>query len=193
MHISKAIKHLKWKFENVWNITEDDIKAYKAIVNYKEHNESVNLSKNESLAKLYIFVLRRLIEKEERTIYDLEIHKKINIILEDSVYNHCLKLMNQLNNSNMYFRIKENVKDIEMPFNHVHPSNYIDCISDEVDNNKKLELVLKYQEEKKKYKERLHNFIDNNSDKLTNHIFNENDIIKFIEQQISYIIDKYEK
>lgn len=94
MDINKAIQHFKYKLTNSWKPTKFDIEAYNAILEYKELQESINISKNESLAKLWIHQLMLLSNTNcyngERSI------QVIDEILEKSVYEWCLKLKEQL-------------------------------------------------------------------------------------------------
>jgi len=94
MNIDKALEHFKWKMQNKWKPTETDIEAYNSIIEYKEQQESVNLQQNESFAKLWIHQLMLL---SNTNMYDGQrAIQVIDEILEESVYDWCMKLKEQL-------------------------------------------------------------------------------------------------
>ena len=162
--MEKAIEHFKWKFENVWKPTPDDIKAYKAIIQYKEIQDSHNLSQNESLAKLWIFTLMSLNRTEmysaERAI------QVIDEILQKSVYEWCQDL-------------HKNIKMLN--FNSVLGEDYIKVIKDNnITNMYDLNDILPNEVIlSDKHKELL---------KALKTDIKEDNIIKFVEKNISRII-----
>ena len=54
MNIEQALRRIGWRFKNHWKPNEADLKAYNAIVDFVELQQSVNLSANENMAKLWI-------------------------------------------------------------------------------------------------------------------------------------------
>lgn len=142
MNINKALEHFEWKLKNSWKPTKKDVEAYNSIVDYKEIQESINLSRNENLAKLWIHQMILLSNTDsytgERCI------QVIDEILDKSVYHWCLEMKEQL--PMMQFRAlrKLNSSDKEL--------------------SKTLCLEV-----------------------------SEDNIIKFVEKQITRIINKYEK
>ena len=52
MNIDKALSHFEWKLKNHWKPTPKDIEAYNSIIDFRDLQQSENLSKNENLAKL---------------------------------------------------------------------------------------------------------------------------------------------
>ena len=112
MRIDKALEHFKWKFENKWKPTEKDVEAFKAIIEYKEKQESINLQQNNNFAKLWIHQLILLSNSEmytgERCI------QVIDEILSKSVYDWCLELQQQLSIMRFNALSKEGASDEEL-------------------------------------------------------------------------------
>lgn len=95
MTINKALEHFDWKFRNVWKPTKLDVEAINTIIKFKENQESINLSENEALAKLWIHQLMLLNETEMYTAQ--RAIQVIDEILSHSVYDWALKLHEQTN------------------------------------------------------------------------------------------------
>ena len=94
MNINKALEHFKWKMQNKWKPTETDIQAYNSIIDYKEQQEKKSLQENENLAKLWI---HQLILLSNTNMYDGKRSiQVIDEILEESAYDWCMKLKEQL-------------------------------------------------------------------------------------------------
>ncbi|QQV90465.1 hypothetical protein Harreka1_58 [Olleya phage Harreka_1] len=94
MNIDKALSHFKYKLTNSWKPTPTDIKAYNAILDYKEQQESHVLSQNESLAKLFI---HQFILMCSTNLYTSEMAlKSIDDILSKSVYDWTMTLKEQI-------------------------------------------------------------------------------------------------
>ena len=95
MNIDKALQHFEYKLKNHWKPTAKDIEAYNSILDFKEHRQSVSLSENELLAKLWIHQLMLLntsnLYSAERSI------QVIDEILSKSVYDWVLRLTEQMN------------------------------------------------------------------------------------------------
>ena len=94
MNINKALEHFEWKFKNSWKPTQRDIEAFNAIIEYKEVQNSYNMSKNESLAKLWIHQLILLANSNMYT--GQRCIQVLDEILSKSVYSWCIKLKNEL-------------------------------------------------------------------------------------------------
>ncbi|WP_372938710.1 hypothetical protein [Seonamhaeicola sp.] len=97
MSINKALKDLKWSFENKFKdkLSDRDIEAYKTIVGFVETQHSVNLTQNEALAKLWI---HQLILLNSTELYDAKRSiEVIDEILSKSVYEWCLEMQKQAN------------------------------------------------------------------------------------------------
>lgn len=165
MNIDKALEHFQYKFKNNWKPTPRDIEAYNAIVEYKELQETKNLSENESLAKLWIHQLILLNETEmysaERAI------QVIDEILSKSVYDWAKKMHEQAN----IMRFKTILDD----------KQYKDALIN-LEFGKICEIGSTLIDEKK----------DEFNKALKAEIKEEN-VIKFIKQQITRIINKFEK
>ena len=89
MNINKALEHLEWKFKNSWRPTKTDVEAYNSIVEYKELQESRNLSQNENLAKLWIHQMILLSNTDSYS--GTRCIEVIDEILTKSVYDWCLR------------------------------------------------------------------------------------------------------
>ena len=105
MNINKALEHLEWKFKNSWRPTKTDVEAYNSIVEYKELQESRNLSQNENLAKLWIHQMILLSNTDSYS--GTRCIEVIDEILTKSVYDWCLEMKEQL--PMMNFRAAEKI------------------------------------------------------------------------------------
>lgn len=165
MNIQKALSHFEYKFKNNWKPTQKDIEAYNAIVEYKELQETKSLSENESLAKLWI---HQLILLNETEMYSAErAIQVIDEILSKSVYDWAKKMHEQANI--MRFKTLLDTKE------------YKDALIN-LEYDKIKEIGSKLIDEKK-----VEFYKALNSD------VKEENIIKFIKQQITRIINKFEK
>ena len=160
MNIDKALDHFKWKFKNSWKPTETDIKAYNTIIEFKEMQESINLSENEALAKLWIHQLMLLNDTEmyssERAI------QVIDEILSKSVYEWCIKLRSQANI--MRFKTLLETSEYKIALKERKPLKMHEIGYKQINDNPE------------KFKEAL------------NREIKEDDIIKFVERQITRIL-----
>jgi hypothetical protein len=165
MNINKALEHFKFKFQNSWKPTPRDIEAYNAIVEFKTLQETKNLSEHETLAKLWI---HQMVLLSRTKLYSGERSiQVIDEILNKSVYDWCVILQNEI--PLMRFQSIGNIK--------------YQLTEESVLNRTKL-------------RERDKNIIDNHSKELRDALvyeISEDDIIKFVERQITRIINKYEK
>jgi trans-2-enoyl-CoA reductase len=165
MNIDKALSHLKWKFENHWKPTPKDVEAFNAILNYKDYQETTNLTKNENLAKLWI---HQLILLNETDMYSAErAIQVIDEILEKPVYDWVKKLHNQVNI--MRFKTLLDSKEYKKALIDLKPFNMKDIGIKTINNNED-EFVKALKED----------------------VLEEN-IIKFVSSQITRVINKYEK
>lgn len=162
MKIQRALDHFKWKFQNKWKPTPTDVEAYNAIIEYVEFQNSVNLTQNESLAKLWI---EKMILLSSSNMYSGErCIQVIDEILEKSVHDWCMILKEQIP---------------MMRFNSVASDKYplkeedVRDISKIMDRNRKI----------------VSEFEDELSNSLKYEI-SEKNIIKFVEKQISRILNK---
>lgn len=164
MNINKALEHFQYKFKNNWKPTQRDIEAYNAIVDYKEMQETKILNENESLAKLWI---HQLILLSRSNMYNGErCIQVIDEILSLSVYEWCLKLQNELP---------------MMRFNSVGMGKYqID--TETVLNRTKLSQI----------NEQIINEFENELTEALKYEPKEEDVIRFVSNQINRIIDKHE-
>lgn len=166
MNIDKALNHFEWKFKNHWKPTEKDVEAINSIIEYREHQDSVNLQKNESLAKLWIDKLMTL---NDTNMYSAErAIQVIDEVLDNSVYHQCKKLHKNIGNMQINVLLKE-----ELGYLEALKSGNITKL-DEIN-----EKIVKEQPEK------LLKFLKND--------VKEDNIIKFVEKHITRIIKKYEK
>src|SRR5690606_3830341 len=165
MNIDKALAHFEWKFKNHWKPTKRDIEAYNSILEYKEIQDSINMNKNDSLAKLWIHQLILLSRSNmytgERSI------QVIDEILSKTVYEWCEILRNQI--PMMRFR-SVGMGKYQIDTETVLNRSKMDSIDKEIIENFETELTeaLKYE-------------------------ISEENIIKFVEKEISRIITKFEK
>lgn len=164
MNIEKALEHFEWKFKNHWKPTKKDLEAYNAILDYKEIQETKNLSENENLAKLWIHQLMLLnktkMYSSERAI------QAIDEILNTSVYSWCKELHRQIG---------------FMQWNVMLGDEYSKAL-EEGNITKMQNISTKLIDEKEKEIWNL----------LTKEVKEEN-IIKFVSGQITRIINKFEK
>lgn len=163
MDIDKALNHFEWKLKNHWKPTKKDIEAYNAILDFKEHRQSVSLSENELLAKMWIHQLMLLntsnLYSAERAI------QVIDEILSKSVYDWVLRLKDQTNT--MRFNSLLNKSNSNTLNNDLKPLEVIqNSLERIVSDETKLEKA------------------------FTDEVSEEN-IIKFVKQQINRIINKY--
>jgi hypothetical protein len=105
MNIERAISHFefrlvekdsKGKIKLKGNLKPNlnDLKAYNAIIEYKEKQEDINLEQNENLAKLWVHTLMTL---NVTNLYSAEqCIVEIDKILEPTVYDWCLLLQEKL-------------------------------------------------------------------------------------------------
>ena len=166
MTITKAIEYLEWKFtKSGVKPSKKDIEAYNSIIDYKELQETKTLQENELLAKLWI---HQLILLNETQMYSAERSiQVIDEILSKSVYDWAKKMHEQANI--MRFKTLLDTKE------------YKDALIN-LEYDKIKEIGSKLIDEKK------HEF-----DKALKNEIKEENIIKFIKQQITRIINKFEK
>jgi hypothetical protein len=165
MNINKALEHFQYKFKNSWKPTPKDIEAYNAIVDFKELQETKNMAENELLAKLWV---HQLILLSRSNMYNGERSiQVIDEILSKSVYEWCIKLKNEI--PMMRFNSVGMGKyqiDAETVLNQTKLSQINNAIIDEFETD--LTKALK------------HELIEEN-------------IIKFVKEQITRILNKFEK
>lgn len=165
MNINKALEHFKWKFENSWKPTKKDVEAFNSIVEYKEIQESKSLSENELLAKLWI---HQLILLARTNMYNGErCVQVIDEILSKPVYEWCLILKDEIP---------------LMRFNAVGVHKY-QLEKENVLNRTKLSEI----------NEKIINEFETDLTKALKSEISEDNIIKFVSQNINRIIDKFEK
>ena len=164
MDIEKAIDHFTWKFKNSWKPTKKDIEAFNAILDFKEHTESVNLQKNDSLAKLWI---HQLILFARSGSYDGErCIQVLDGILERSVYDWCMVLKKEI--PMMRFN---SVGSVKYP---LEPMDYFNITKLDERNEKIVKEFETELTEAMKYE------------------ISEEDIIKFVKRQITRVLNIYE-
>lgn len=165
MNIDKALEHFKWKLQNSWKPTKSDLEAYNAIIDFKQLQEQEVLTRNESLAKLWI---EKLILLNRSKMYDAKRSiQVIDEILDKPLYDLCLVLKNEIP---------------MMRFNSVGSSKYP---IEEKDSLNTLKMIERNEKIVAEFETEL-------TEALKYEISEEN-IIKFVEQQINRIINKYEK
>jgi hypothetical protein len=165
MNIEKALEHFKWKFDNVQKPSTKDIKAFNSILEWKETQESINLQRNESLAKLWI---HQLILLNESNLYSAErAIQVIDEILNKSVYDWTIILKDKIS---------------IMRFNAILLEKGMKPLANDLNLTKARLSVL----------ETLSNHKEELEKEFTSEITEEN-TIKFVEKQINRIITKYEK
>lgn len=165
MTIEKALEHFQYKFKNNWKPTQRDIEAFNSILEYKQFNETRILNENESLAKLWI---HQLILMAQTRLHSSETAvKEIDKILDKSVYEWC-KILTE-----------------EIPmirFNSI--GNYKYPLKQEDEWN-----ITKMQERNKKI---VAEFETELTEAMKMQV-DEDKIIKFVEANITRIINKFEK
>jgi hypothetical protein len=165
MNIDKALSHFEWKLKNHWKPTSKDIQAYNSIIDFRDLQQSENISKNENLAKLWI---HQLILLARTNSYDgKRCIQVIDEILNKSVYEWC------------------QILQLEIPmmrFNNIGMDKYsIDA--ETLLNRTKMDLI---------NKEIVENFENELTENLKYNI-SEEYCIKFVEKQINRIINDFEK
>lgn len=176
MNIDKALKHFKFKLietDSQGNIklktnfkpTLNDLKAYNAILDYKEVEEALYMAKNESLAKLWIHQLilfsRTGLYSGERAI------QVIDEILEKDLYQWCLALKDEI----PMLRFGA-VGHIKYP---LEPKDYYN-IDKLIERNEKITSEFETELTKE-----------------LKYTISEEKIIKFVQTQINRILTKYDK
>ena len=165
MNIEKALEHFEWKFKNTWKPTKHDVEAYNAILDYKDLQESINMSKNENFTKLWI---HQLILFARTGLYTGEASiQTLDEIMKISVFDWCMNLKEEI--PLMRFGI---VGAVKYP---LEPKDYYNMT---------------------KQKERREAIIRDFETELTKelkHEISEENIIKFVENQITRAINKFEK
>ena len=166
MNIVKALEHFKWKCQNSWKPTKRDIEAFNAIVEYKELQEIQAMSENESLAKLWIHQLMILNNTE---LYSAEqAIQAIDEILDKPVYFWVQQLHKNIGLMNL------NAKFINHP-------EYIEAV-------RKGNILKMYESTKE--------IVDKHGEeilKILKKDVKEENIIKFVNQNINRILNKYDK
>ena len=165
MNIEKALEHIEWKFRNTWKPTSKDIEAFNSVLQWKELQEQRTLSGNESLAKLWIEKML-LLNRTNLYIGERSI-QVIDEILSKSVYECCLVLKNEIP---------------LMRFNSVGSSKY------PIEEKDALNIT--------KMQERNALIISEFETELTealNYKISEDNIIKFVQKEITRIINTFEK
>ena len=175
MKIEKALNHFEWRLTvkneqgKVTGLKGNlkpsltDIEALNSIIQWKEHQESIVLARNEGLAKLWIHQLILLSNTKmyngERSI------QVIDEILNKEVYEWCMILKEQLP---------------LMRFNSVALDKY--PLEDVMNRTKQLER-----------KDAIINEFETELTEAFKYEISEDNIIKFVKSQINRIINKYEK
>ena len=83
--ITKAINHFKWKFQNSWKPTQQDVEAYNQIVEFTEKKHEQQFVDQQLFAKLYIKYYGELIRYYKSSVFDKEPQKEINRILDTPI------------------------------------------------------------------------------------------------------------
>jgi len=165
MNIYKALEHFEWKLKNHWKPTKKDIEAYNAIIDFKELQETKNLSENELFAKMWI---HQLILLSRCNMYDgkrcLEV---LDEILSKSVYHWCEMLKEE-----MWLMKYNSIGNDKYPINSQDEYNLTEL------HKRKDKIIKEYSEQ---LKEAL----------VTEITIDE--VISFVKKQITLAIDKYEK
>ena len=166
MNIDKALERLEWRFKSSWKVNENDIEAFNAILKFKEQSESKNLLENENFAKLWIHQLILLSETEMYT--GERSMQVIDEILNRSVFDWCLILQTKLG---------------LMRFNSISNGN----VSNEKDD------ALKHPENNKQETKELIGEKSKEMHEALLHQPKQEDIIKFVNIEITKAINKFEK
>ncbi len=78
----RALDHFKWKFQNKWKPTEQDIEAYNTLAEYVVENSKQQIIDNELFAKMYIYMMGFMLVRYDATFFDeipqKELHKLLN-------------------------------------------------------------------------------------------------------------------
>lgn len=175
MKIEKALSHFEWRLVNKddkgkviglkTNLKPslNDIEALNSIIKWKELQESITLTRNESLAKLWI---HQLILLNNTKLYDGERSiQVIDEILDKDVYEWCMILKEQIP---------------LMRFNSVALDKY--PLDDVMNKTKQIER-----------KEAIIKEFETELTKTLKYSISEDNIIKFVKNQINRVISKYEK
>jgi hypothetical protein len=163
MNIEKALSHFEWKLKNHWKPTAKDIEAFNSILDFKEHRQSISLSENELLAKMWIHQLMLLnatkMYSAKRAI------QAIDEILEQTVYDWVLKLHEQ--SKMMRFNTLSYSEEYEQSLKDLNVTRMQETSLKSINEN-----------EEEYYK-------------ILNTETKEEDMIKFVEQQMNRIVNKY--
>lgn len=164
MNIQKALEHFEWKFRNVWKASQKDVEAFNTIIDFIDLQNTYNMSHNESLAKLWIHQLM-LLNKTEMYSAERAI-QVIDEILEKPVYDWCKALHKQIGLMQLNVKLGDEYRDALKEGN-----------------------VTKLDELSK-------NLVEENPEEVLQFLKNdvkEENIIKFVEKNITRIIHDFEK
>lgn len=165
MNINKALEHFNYKFKNTWKPTQRDVEAFNTIIDYKELQETQAMQENELLAKLWI---HQMILLTRTNMYNGErCIQVIDEILSKSVYEWCLILKSEIP---------------LMRFNNIGVDKYQLYKENILDLTKLSEI-----------NEKIINEFETELTKALKSEISEENIIKFVSQNINRIINKYEK
>ena len=113
--ITKAISHLKWRFQNGWNPTNRDIESFNMIVDFQNVQHKTQFDNNQLFGKLFIKYYTELLKHYETTVWDKEPGKELNKLLNTDIKQLIVELVKTSNEQELYLKMREG------GFKGVHP------------------------------------------------------------------------
>lgn len=166
MTIKKAVDHLVFKFNKVWNVTDNDVSALETIMKFVEEKHKKQLQDYHLFTKLYIMVYAQFLDRYKATVFDDIPKKELSKYLNQPLEVIIQRFTDRLNESELYALYS----DLDIDLKHPITKNDIEHQRD----LKALENALKDE---------------NNKDRLFGKVWNYETVKDNLELQVNNVIN----
>ena len=106
MNIKRAIDHFRWKFQNIWKPTENDVEAINEIMKFVNEKHSKQLENNELFCKLYIKYYGELLKYYRASVFDKEPQKELHKLLDTPLENIIQEFTDTVNEIETFLKME---------------------------------------------------------------------------------------
>lgn len=196
MTINDAVKYMGFMLKkNYWKKTDKSLKAYNTIAEFVEEKHAKQLENNQLFAKLYVYIYTKYLVHYDCTIFDSKHQIEIHKLLDQPFSYFIEELTKVLNDSEIYYTLKEYDKDIKSPISdelsHIHESRLEDFIDSTVSPEIKAKKILEFKEYKQKKREALFKAIEENPDLFTKKFFEKEEVENNLKSLINLSLNTY--
>jgi len=173
---------------------KNDEEAINEIITHNNDFETGVFERQELFAKLFIYLFKKILEKDGTTVFDNSVRREIGNILEKPISQLLEEFVQSLNDSELYRKIDKTKVNGVMPegMDHIHEDHIKDVLNSTNLSKKEIAIkVFNWRKERIKNQEALYKMYKENPDAFTKGVWDYDTVETAVMSEVNKMINLY--